>query len=183
MQSLSRYTRPAESVSYCTRTPGTLMLEKHKYHVWKWRKIESEEGNTDQLVSGHYGVYKFLLSILLQVQLYLHRITYIKGLLYSSMTSSKASVLIFRRTFLYEVWVEAKMGFSGSSASKEYMCNARDPGSIPGLERSPGEGIGYALQYSCLENFHGQRSLVGYSPWGHRESDRAEWLSTKQHRG
>ena len=66
------------------------------------------------------------------------------------------------------------MGFSGSSASKEYMCNARDPGSIPGLERSPGEGIGYALQYSCLENFHGQRSLVGYSPWGHRESDRAE---------
>ena len=35
---------------------------------------------------------------------------------------------------------------------KEYACNARDPGSIPGLGRSPGEGNGDPLQYSCLEN-------------------------------
>ena len=34
-----------------------------------------------------------------------------------------------------------------------------------GQGRSPGEGIGYPLQYSCLENPHGQRSLTGYSPW------------------
>ena len=40
------------------------------------------------------------------------------------------------------------MGFPGSSAGKESACNAGDPGSIPGLERSPGEGIGYPLQYS-----------------------------------
>ena len=40
------------------------------------------------------------------------------------------------------------MGFSGSSAGKESACNAGDPGSIPGLERSAGEGIGYPLQYS-----------------------------------
>ena len=40
------------------------------------------------------------------------------------------------------------MGFPGSSAGKEYACNARDPGSIPGCGRSPGEGIGYTLQYS-----------------------------------
>ena len=40
------------------------------------------------------------------------------------------------------------MGFPGSSAGKESVCNARDPGSIPGSERSPGEGIGYPLQYS-----------------------------------
>ena len=39
-------------------------------------------------------------------------------------------------------------GFSGSSASKESACNAGDPGSIPGSRRSPGEGIGYPLQYS-----------------------------------
>ena len=38
--------------------------------------------------------------------------------------------------------------FPGSSAGKEFSCNARDPGSIPGLGRSPGEGIGYPLQYS-----------------------------------
>ena len=40
------------------------------------------------------------------------------------------------------------LGFSGSSAGKEYICNAGDPGSIPGLGRSPGEGIGYPVQYS-----------------------------------
>ena len=40
------------------------------------------------------------------------------------------------------------MGFPGSSAGKESACNAGDPSSIPGLERSPGEEIGYPLQYS-----------------------------------
>ena len=39
-------------------------------------------------------------------------------------------------------------GFPGSSVGKESTCNAGDPGSIPGLGRSPGEGIGYPLQYS-----------------------------------
>ena len=61
---------------------------------------------------------------------------------------------------------------------KESACNAGDLGSIPGLGRSPGEGHGNPLQYSCLENPHGQRSLVGYSPWGHKELDMTEWLST-----
>ena len=40
------------------------------------------------------------------------------------------------------------MGFPDSSVSKESACNAEDPGSIPGLGRSPGEMIGYPLQYS-----------------------------------
>ena len=40
------------------------------------------------------------------------------------------------------------LGFSGSSASKESACNVGDPDSIPGSGRSPGEGIGYPLQYS-----------------------------------
>ena len=43
-------------------------------------------------------------------------------------------------------------GFPGGSDSKESACNARDLGSVPGLRRSPGEGNGYSLQYSCLEN-------------------------------
>ena len=50
--------------------------------------------------------------------------------------------------------------------SKASACSAGDLGSIPGLGRSPGEGNGTPLQYSCLEKFHGLRSLVGYSPWG-----------------
>ena len=50
----------------------------------------------------------------------------------------------------------------------------RDSGSIPGLERSPGGGRGNPFQYSCLENPCGQRSLVGYSPWGLKESNTTE---------
>ena len=44
------------------------------------------------------------------------------------------------------------------------VCSAWDLGSIPGSGRSPGEGNGNPFQYACLENPHGQRILVGYSP-------------------
>ena len=44
------------------------------------------------------------------------------------------------------------MGFPGGSVCKESACNAEDAGSIPGSGRSPGEGNGDPLQYSCLEN-------------------------------
>ena len=70
------------------------------------------------------------------------------------------------------------MGFPNGSEGKESTCNSGDPGVIPGLGRSPGEGNGNPLQYSRLENPHGQRSLAGYSPWGHKESDTTERLST-----
>ena len=53
----------------------------------------------------------------------------------------------------------------------------REAGLIPGLGRSPGGGHGNPLQYSCLENPRGQRSLAGYSPWGHKESDTTEQLT------
>ena len=55
-----------------------------------------------------------------------------------------------------------------------------DLGSIPGLARSPGGGHGNPLQYSYLENLCGQRSLVGYSPWGNKVLDTTEQLSTAQ---
>ena len=63
---------------------------------------------------------------------------------------------------------------------KETTCNVEDLGLIPGLGRSPGGEHGNPLQYSCLENPHGQRSLAGYSPWDHKELDMTEWLSTAQ---
>ena len=56
--------------------------------------------------------------------------------------------------------------------------DARNVGLIPGLGRSPGEGNGHPLQYSCLENSHGQRSLAGYSPWGRKESGRTKHTRT-----
>ena len=68
----------------------------------------------------------------------------------------------------------------GGLVSKESACNAGDLGVIPGLGRSPGRGHGNPLQYSCLEKPHGQRSLVSHSPWGHKESDMTERLSTQQ---
>ena len=66
------------------------------------------------------------------------------------------------------------MGFSSGSIGKESMCNAGGLGSIPGLGRFPGGGQCNPLQYSCLENAHGQKSLAGYSAWGCRvRQDRA----------
>ena len=52
---------------------------------------------------------------------------------------------------------------------------------VPHLGRKINGGHGNPLQYSCLKNPHGQRSLVGYSPWSRQESDATEWLSTAQH--
>ena len=69
-------------------------------------------------------------------------------------------------------------GFPGGSAGKESACNAGDLGLISGLGRAPGGGHGNPLQYSCLENPHGQRSLVDYSPWGFKELVTTEHLST-----
>ena len=69
-------------------------------------------------------------------------------------------------------------GFPGGSVGKESACNAGDLGLIPGLGRSPGGGHGNPLLDFYLENPHGQRSLVGCSPWGPKESDTTEWLST-----
>ena len=70
------------------------------------------------------------------------------------------------------------MGFPGSSAGKEPACSALDLGSIPGLGRSLGEGIGYPLQYSCLKNSidRGVRqATVGGG--GLKKSDTTERLS------
>ena len=72
------------------------------------------------------------------------------------------------------------MGFPGGSDGKESACNVGDLGSIPGLGRSPRGGHGNPLQYSCLENPHGQRSLAGHSPWGHKESDMTKRLNMTQ---
>ena len=55
-------------------------------------------------------------------------------------------------------------GFPGGSAGKDSTCNAGDPGLIPGLGRSPGEGNGYTLPVFLSGESHGQRSLAGYSP-------------------
>ena len=67
-------------------------------------------------------------------------------------------------------------GFPGGSDYKESSCNVGDPGLIPGLGRSPGEGHGNPLQYSCLENPWTKEpgSIGPYSSEGHTELDTIE---------
>ena len=73
------------------------------------------------------------------------------------------------------------MGFPSCSDGKESTCNAGDTSSIPGLGRSPGGGHSNPLQYSGLENPHGERSLASYSPWGCKELDMTNQLSMHTH--
>ena len=79
---------------------------------------------------------------------------------------------------LCSIWV--LISFPGGSDGKEYACNVGDLGLIPELGRSPGGGHGNPLQYHCLENPDGQRSLAGCSPWGCKALDVTEQLSTAQ---
>ena len=74
--------------------------------------------------------------------------------------------------------LEEALGFPGGSDGKESAFNAGGLCLIPGLERSPGGGHDNPLQYSCLENPLGQRSLGGCSPRGCKELDMTERLST-----
>ena len=70
-----------------------------------------------------------------------------------------------------------KKNFPDSSMDKESACNAgdrADMGLIPGSARSPGERNGSPLQYFLPEKPHALRGRVGYSPWGHKESNMAE---------
>ena len=66
--------------------------------------------------------------------------------------------------------------YSWASLVAQMVKNLEDLGLIPGLGRSPGRGHGYPLQYSCLENPQGQRSLAGYNPWGSKELDTTEHI-------
>ena len=74
-------------------------------------------------------------------------------------------------------WATNTLGFPGGASGKEQPANARDirhMGSILGSGKSPGEGHGNPLQDSMTGEFHGQRSLVGYSAWSCKESGATE---------
>ena len=83
--------------------------------------------------------------------------------------SLKTLILWHSTFFMSNCLICSHKGFLCVSAGKESACNAGDLGSIPGLGRSPGEGKGYPLQYSGLEN-----SMDLYSSWGRKESDTTE---------
>ena len=68
--------------------------------------------------------------------------------------------------------------FPGGSDGKESACDAGDPASVPGSGRTPGEGNGYPLQYSCLENSMDRRMWWATAHGVTEESDMSEQLST-----
>ena len=70
------------------------------------------------------------------------------------------------------------MDFPGGSEGKESTCKAGDLSWIAGLVRSLEEDMAAHSSILCLENPHGQRGLVGYSPWGRKESDTTGQLHT-----
>ena len=79
-------------------------------------------------------------------------------------------------------------GFPGSSAGKESICNVGDPSSIPGSGSSPGDGIGYPLQYSwaflvaqLVKNSSAMRETWRLCPWGRRGSDTTYPTNEAQH--
>ena len=75
------------------------------------------------------------------------------------------------------MYSEVKSASYGDSDSKESACNVGDWGSISGLGKSPGEGNGNPLQYSCLENPKDRGAWQStYSPHGCQELDTIEWL-------
>ena len=74
-------------------------------------------------------------------------------------------------------FIKSKYGASLVADSEESTCNSGDPGSIPGSERSPGEGKWLPTPVFLPGEFRGQRSLVGYSPWGCKELDTTKQLT------
>ena len=80
-------------------------------------------------------------------------------------------------TISYMWLVLMTKGFLCGSDTKESAYNEGDLGLIPGSERSPGEGNGNPLQYFLPGEFHGQRSLVGYGPWGWRTGH--DWATSE----
>ena len=81
---------------------------------------------------------------------------------------------------LVQIWSLSLLSFPGSSVVKNLTANTGDKGLIPESGRSPGEGNGRHLQYSCPEKSHGLWSLVGYSLWGCRESDMMACLNNNK---
>ena len=142
--------------------------------AWQAKSMGSQRAGHD------WGTYTFILKF---------PSGYLAGC--STSTWPKKGLMISPRITLSYWWEEfylilfsisfpvpiSSLGFPHGSDSKESACNAGDLGSIPGSGSFRGEANGNPLQYSGLEEFHGHRSLAGYSPLGCKELDMMELLT------
>ena len=81
----------------------------------------------------------------------------------------------------FNILLPGSLRFPGGSSSKESVCNAGDTGDaglILGVRKLPWRKKQQPTPVFLPGEFHGQRSLVGYSPWGHKESDMTEHAHT-----
>ena len=81
--------------------------------------------------------------------------------------------------FFNSLWIFSFLGFPGGSDGEESACNAGDQRSIPELGRIPWRRKRLPTPVFLPGESHRQRSLAVYSPWGHKESDTTELLSTQ----
>ena len=88
--------------------------------------------------------------------------------------------LVLKKLKMKKIIKIMQIGFPDGSDGKEYACNARHPGLIPGSGRSLGEGNGNPPQYLAWRIPWTERRLVGYSPWSHKESDTTEQWNTHE---
>ena len=138
-----------------------------------WFGLLSVQGTLKSLLQHHSS----------KASLLWHSAFFMVQLSHSYMTTGETIALTIRTfvgkvmSLLFNTLSSFVMGFPGGSDGKESVCSVGDLGLIPGLGRCPERGHGNPLQYSCLENPHGQRSLAGYSSWRCKESDMTVWLS------
>ena len=153
--------------------------------MWKLRPRDAKQASfddkTDQgqslAVIRPFGSYPHLLFCLLVISISI-RVHCDNGNSYNDKIEAHSSEVICPKSQV--VVLKLRFGcskFSGGSDGKECACNAGDPGLIPGLGRSHGEGNGNPLQSSYLENSHGERRLASYSPWGCKLLNTTERLS------
>ena len=82
-----------------------------------------------------------------------------------------------KSNFVLSYFFNQGLGFPDGTVVKNLPANAGDKGSIPGSGRSPERRIWQPTPIFLPGKFHGQRSLAGYSPWGHKELDMTEQLT------
>ena len=93
-----------------------------------------------------------------------------EGKMFSRKSSACAKAQRWEwQVFFQKMAAPFDLDFPGGSDGKESACNAGDPASTLGSGRSPGEGQWLSTPVFLPVKSHGQRSLAGYSPWGHKE--------------
>ena len=154
-------------------------LWHHLSSMWNRASVHRWPINYKQFFQ--WGIFQVLSSQWLVSRLFAHKVSLASGrweLVLFPGREQKLPDFSLEKTFFFLLLVQKSWFWSStipfcSSVGKESVCNAGDPGSIPGLGRFPGEGNGNPLQYSCLEN---PMDREAWQAKVHRIAKRWTWL-------